>query len=515
MAWQPRQGFFLLLLLTLAFRFWLAANLPISGDEAYFIWWGQIPDWGFYDHPPMIGWWLAAMLKFGASEWWLRLPSVVQPAIIAVGIAAWLLPHGRNLAWGAASLVLLAPASIINVIITTDTPLIYFSAMAVLGWLYARRAEAEWRSPWRAYVFAGIGLAGAILSKYFAVFLGFAFLVDTLYRPSRQKSAGLILVYALTLPGIALMAWWNAGHCWTNVMFNFFNRHTEGNAGWSWTTPLMYIGTLLYVLTPAFFWQSFRQYRIVRALTNQREARALAILALLPLFLFGLMSLAKKVGLHWVLSFVPFALAWLACRLDERRLRSLVRFFVGFALLHMVVIIGLATQPLERWKDKSFYPGLILTFESQQLLDQLQPYADYNWMMDGYSNAVIMGYNTHVRTAGEPRYIGVFGPASSHARHDDILTDFRALDGRNIAILRKTAPGDNEYAPYFNSVEFKQFEIRGARFYLILGQGFNFAAYRDEILAPVRSQHYAIPAGLPQTACYFCDRYFPSLPCQR
>ena len=32
----------------------------MTADEAYFIWWGWLPDWGFYDHPPMIGWWLAA-----------------------------------------------------------------------------------------------------------------------------------------------------------------------------------------------------------------------------------------------------------------------------------------------------------------------------------------------------------------------------------------------------------------------------------------------------------------------
>jgi len=28
-----------LLVLTLVFRFWLAAAFPITGDEAYFIWW--------------------------------------------------------------------------------------------------------------------------------------------------------------------------------------------------------------------------------------------------------------------------------------------------------------------------------------------------------------------------------------------------------------------------------------------------------------------------------------------
>ena len=51
--WRPQRVFLVALLLTLVFRFWLAAVLPFMGDEAYFIWWGQWPDWGFYDHPPM------------------------------------------------------------------------------------------------------------------------------------------------------------------------------------------------------------------------------------------------------------------------------------------------------------------------------------------------------------------------------------------------------------------------------------------------------------------------------
>ena len=42
--------------------------MPITGDEASFIWSGRFPDWGFYDHPPMIGWWLAALLAECAAD---------------------------------------------------------------------------------------------------------------------------------------------------------------------------------------------------------------------------------------------------------------------------------------------------------------------------------------------------------------------------------------------------------------------------------------------------------------
>lgn len=506
-AIDPRHLFFGLLAATLIFRFWLAAVTPITGDEAYFIWWGQFPDWGYYDHPPMIGWWLAALLKVSAAVWWLRLPVILQPAILAWAVAAFLRHPLPRVAWWTAILVLLAPAHVWNVFITTDTPLVYCSVFSGLAWLRARRAEDVGRSARRWYLLCGLLLAGAVLSKYFAALLGFAYLVDTLWRPQRRKFAGLALAYAPVVPALLLMAWWNAGHCWPNFMFNFINRH--GDAGLSWRTPLLYLGMLVYLFTPPACWLLLRGQPVGRQGLQRGERRTLILLALVPFLLFAALSLVKTIGMHWVLSFIPFVLIFLACALPPETLRRLALFFVGFAALHAGVIIAIAQLPLETWQRTRWYDGIVLTVEAPKLLDQLEPYADYEWMMDGYSNAVTLGFNTYARSRnGQPHYIGVFGEASSHARHDDIMTDFRRLAGRNILILRKTAPATGEYEPYFAHVEYKRFMLRGVEFYIVLGQGFDYAVYRDRVLAKVRQKYYVIPAFLPQTACYFTEKYF-------
>ncbi|MGE5468028.1 MAG: ArnT family glycosyltransferase [Ignavibacteria bacterium] len=499
---HPRRLFFFLLWITLAFRFWLAAAMPITGDEAYFIDWGRLPDWGFYDHPPMIGWWLAALLALGDAEWWLRLPVVVQPALLALAVG-WatrrLWPEIEDdRAWWAALLVLLAPVNVWNVFVTTDTPLIYFSVLSGLAWI--RAAEDDDRG-W--YAVAGLFLAGAVLSKYFAALLGFAFLVEVAMRRTRRAWVGLLIAYACCVPALLLMGWWNAGHCWPNYMFNFVNRHED--AGLSWKTPLLYVVTLAYVLTPPVLW-----LLIVRGggvLTS--GCRALATLSLVPFVLFGLLSLVKMIGLHWLLSFVPFALMPMARRLPLPGLRRLGVFFVGFALLHLAAIVTISRLPLETWRSTHLYDGLVLTFDTQSLLDELKPYAaDYSFASDGYSNAVTFGYNAR------RRFI-VFGEASSHARHDDILTDFRALAGQNILVLRKSAPDAEWYRRWFKEVEIKTFERRGARFWIVLGRGFDYPAYRDQVLATIRDKYYALPDWLPQTGCYFCDRYFPGAVCRR
>ena len=110
-------------------------------------------------------------------------------------------------------------------------------------------------------------------------------------------------------------------------------------------------------------------------------------------------------------------------------------------------------------------------------------------------------------------YFFVFGTASSHARHDDILTDFRRLDGRNILVLRKNPPNDADYRPYFASVEYRSMLIGGVTYHVVLGRGFDYGAYRQHVLAPLRERYYAIPWYLPQGRCYFCERYFGAATC--
>ncbi len=149
------------------------------------------------------------------------------------------------------------------------------------------------------------------------------------------------------------------------------------------------------------------------------------------------------------------------------------------------------------------------TAEGLILFAKVKPYLErFVVASDGYSPAVTIGFNLQ-------RYVLVFGPASGHARHDDILTDFRTLDGRDILIVRRKAPEPGEYEPYFASVAVRTHEIEGAIFHFVEGRGFRFAAYRDSVLEEARQRWYAVPRWLPAGPCYFCDRYFPDRACHR
>ena len=86
MMLSARRALFPLLAATFALKLLLAAFVPFSGDEAYFLIWGQRPDFGFYDHPPMVGWLLWLMLRVSEAEWVLRLPVVLFTSFIGYGL---------------------------------------------------------------------------------------------------------------------------------------------------------------------------------------------------------------------------------------------------------------------------------------------------------------------------------------------------------------------------------------------------------------------------------------------
>jgi hypothetical protein len=175
------------------------------------------------------------------------------------------------------------------------------------------------------------------------------------------------------------------------------------------------------------------------------------------------------------------------------------------ALMQILLILLTATLPLQTWKNNKLYDGIVLTVRATEVLAHLQAYAgDYLFAMDGYSMAATLAYNAH-------RPFAVFGTGSFHARQDDFVTDWRAQDARNVLILLKNEPKKGEYEAFFNHVEFDEFVVQGVRFYLVLGQGFNYAVYHEKVLTRIRDRSYRIPAWLPQRGCEFSERYFPEM----
>ena len=223
---------------------------------------------------------------------------------------------------------------------------------------------------------------------------------------------------------------------------------------------------------------------------------------------FALLSFVKVIGLHWLLSFYPFVFAMLAYWLSRDQLGRLLRFMRYYAGAHLVLFAVILLMPMAAWQATPYARGAVLMFKTAEFLEQVEPYRDrFLLASEGYSMAAILSYAARTNVL-------VFGEASSHARHDDIVTDFRELNGKNILVLLKQTPVFDRYGPYFKSIEFSEVTLHGAKFYLVLGRGFDYPAYREQVLRRVKDKYYAVPAYFPMGNCYFCERYFPNEICR-
>ncbi len=498
-----RMAFFAALTLTLAFKFWLAQALPMTGDEAEFVMWGAYPDFGYFDHPPMVGWTLALLLQLSEARWVLRLPSILLPALVALAMLQYLQRLDEDKAYIAALAFLLVPANVWNVLITTDTPLVLFSFLSGLCFAAALQRESQ-----KLYAACGAFLGLAFLSKYLAVLLGLAYLAFVLSQAAGRRSwRGLAIVGVALLPFVAFNAWWNYNHCWANVLFNAYNRHESAQL--SLRTPPLYVASVLYMLCPVALLQFWRGRAALAQLLSEPRTWFFTLAWTVPLAVFGVLSVVKKIGLHWLLSFVPFFFIAAALLLSAAQLRKSMRYLLVFSALHVAAIVGVSQLPIETWKGSRYYEGIVFHAKITDLLQRLEPYAGkYEFAADGFSPAETASYASR-------RYFFVFGSASSHGRQDDIQTDFRTLAGKNILILRKSPPLTVEYAPYFARVQFRQFELHGATYYLVLGEGFDYLRYRAQVLRPLRDRYYRISSFLPMGHCFFCERYFPDEPCPK
>lgn len=478
----------------LATRWALAAALPLTGDEALFYWWSRFLDYGYYDHPPMVAWWIAgARALLGEATLAVRMPAVLLQ--LAVGGLIWWAwsPMDRARAAWAVLLFWLTPFNWLVSLVATDTPLIFWVAASVTALVRAEHGAAQGRMPWGLYALSGVCIGAAFLSKYFAVLLGAAYLVY-FAGWARARWRGLIVLVACALPAAVVNVVWNLQHCWTNIMFNLVNR-TEGSE-LSWSGLLAFVGMMAYLAGPVWLWLSWRHRRAWGSALRAQPLAACA--ALVPLLCFALVALRKDIGLHWVMAFYPFLFVLAVWVWPEAVWRRAAQGMAAFLALHLLVVAVLAAVPLSHWQGHKLYPRIVNAVDARAIVARFDV-PGVVIAASSYGSGSVYGY-------AQGRHVPVVGPGSVHARQDDLNVDYAALHGRTVRILQVREPDLAPYRAYFDSVRLLTITQRGATFYAVEGTGFNYPAYRQAVLLPVNARYYAFPDWLPVWDCPFCQR---------
>lgn len=475
------------LALTTAAKVVGAMLFPLTGDEAYFLVWGRNPALGYYDHGPMTGWWLAALLQASDAVGWVRLPALLIPIGVAWWLRETLRPSGQTKADLAATIFLLSPINVVTFLHTTDTSLLAFTMLAGALALAAGRRKSS-----VLWLLAGFFLGLAFLAKYFAVLIGLAWAVWQLTERPRSRWRPVLLVLIGATPAVAMNVLWNHAHGWTNVLFNVMTRNST--AGINFITPLLYPLFWAFVLGPALMMLVVRGVRRHgwRESWNRLQQgvdRGVLFMAVVPVAVFGAVALVQDVGLHWLLAFAPWVILAVLAAAPEKELARTIRPAVAYAGVLVGLLMLACLAPTDWLRNNKNHASVIVARYADEVVAALEPYrSEYLLVSPSYARAALLAYHFGVE-------VPVFGPGSFHGRQDDLLTDFRALNGRNLMLLSERDRKGMVH-PWFDKLEVREVTVKGVRFELLLGRGFRYAVYREQVLQHVADRYYVMPSWL-------------------
>jgi 4-amino-4-deoxy-L-arabinose transferase-like glycosyltransferase len=195
-------------------RWWVAASLPLSVDEAYYFAWSSTPDWGYWTKPPLIAWAIGAadavcgpaaacvrsvgVLSFSLSSWLVYVLARRMQLDARLALAA---------ALGFATLPL---TTFYGLVASTDALLLLCWVLAMLCLWQAIQRPGQ-LVPWLGLgLFAGLGL----LAKYSMVVLAPCVALVLLHPDWRRhwRTPGPYLAALLALAVFAPNLWWNLTH---------------------------------------------------------------------------------------------------------------------------------------------------------------------------------------------------------------------------------------------------------------------------------------------------------------
>lgn len=331
-----------------------ASQTPLTFDETYYWQWSRHLAWGYFDHPPMIAYLIAAGTRLvGTNPLGVRL----VPLILAVALA-WLIYRLGRIYWGHSraglwSLVLMVTMPLFAVgdmISTPDTPLLFFWGASVL--ITLRALESGRYFDWMLLgVCAGLGL----LSKFPMVLLYLSLLFAMLViRRGRIALASIKPWLAL---GISLlialpMIIWEYKHNLQSITFHLkqgfgpvagapdhitglqtFSQFLIGQAGV--ITPLMF-ALILYALGRSLLYIPPKNPND-KSLAPAEIHPFLLIPALVTFGVFGIASFLQHSNPNWAapayVTAIPLSGGILAVMIHHRKylVRWLAYFTVGFA----------------------------------------------------------------------------------------------------------------------------------------------------------------------------------------
>ncbi|MDR3195311.1 MAG: glycosyltransferase family 39 protein [Endomicrobium sp.] len=200
------------------FKIFLSASTELHPDEAYYWLWSKHLSLGYFDHSPMVAWFIKITTLVSNSELAVRFFSIITTVILSVLI--WKLAKKLfNKTIAAATVIVLntlPEMMTASIIITPDTPVFLFFSLAVYYlWRLIETNETKY------WYITGLFFGLALLSKYTAVLFGlslFAYMIAG-KKWNWFKNKHFYLMFVISFIVFLPVVIWNLQHEWISFAF--------------------------------------------------------------------------------------------------------------------------------------------------------------------------------------------------------------------------------------------------------------------------------------------------------
>lgn len=349
-------------------RLMIAAQIPLTEDEAYYRLWSMRLQAGYFDHPPMIAWWIATgRALVGDTALGARLLPILASALAALlligavrNLGVGERPALRSGLWLNATLLIGAG----GMLAIPDAPTLLFWTATLWALARATRVGALPSASAVWWGLAGLSAGLAVLSKYSALFLApgvILWLCLTAENRRHLSTPGPWFAAIVALAIIAPHFLWNAANGWVSVVKQFSRLGVQAFEPTHLAEMVAGQFLLLNPIIAVFAARAFFQADVLKS----REA--LLWLSALPFVGYlAAHSLHDTVQAHWLAPVYP-ALVGLAAMAAERLghdqsvgllgRRAVPFVGMGFVAFGLVVatmpaldaIAGPVTRPLRGW----------------------------------------------------------------------------------------------------------------------------------------------------------------------
>ncbi|PWL40223.1 4-amino-4-deoxy-L-arabinose transferase [Flagellimonas aquimarina] len=295
-------------------------------DEAYYWYYAQNLDWGYFDHPPMV----AFLIKLSSFLFDGELGVRFMSCVLSVGtyLILWeLIDNPKKKEYVSHFFLLLFSMTLMNAygfLTLPDTPLLFFTALFLLLYKWFLNKPSIWVS-----VFMGMVMAALMYSKYHAVLvILFVFLSNL--KLIKDKHAWLAVAVALVCYGPHFL--WLYQNDFVSIKYHLYERPNQAYSFTKFT--LGYFVNLVAIFGLLFYWVYLS---LIKARSINKFTKALLYLTYGVIIFFFISSFNRRVQTQWIIIIsIPMAVLAFNHLIENAKSR---KWMYGIGIVSMVILL--------------------------------------------------------------------------------------------------------------------------------------------------------------------------------